>query len=223
MTALEPPRIILAHGVGRRCERMAAIELKRFALTLPFVSSPESREGLDGRRGKRAQKLGHVRAAAYAPHVVMQALAEALDEVRTDELRIGRLDAIASPGVRHGDRADVDRVNHEIAIDRHPNPHVVHGLARRPHPSKELVIVILRVDEMGIDVEQAVVTLKAFVADAALMQALAWSGTGRERHGRVGGCGNGGLGDEREETHGRLRAHVVATIVPAAAHFTLWR
>ena len=52
------------------------------------------------------------------------------------------------------------------------------------HSRQQLEIVILRVDQMRVDVEETVVAAKAIVGDAALMQALARNGAGRERHRR---------------------------------------
>ena len=56
----------------------------------------------------------------------------------------------------------LDRANDEAAVDRHAHPHVVHGNARRAHAGQQLVVVILDVDQVRIDVEQAILALEAF-------------------------------------------------------------
>ena len=89
----------------------------------------------------------------------------------------------------------VDRVDDERAVDRHAHPHVVHRLAGRAHAGQQLVVVVLDVDQLRLDVEQAVVALPAFVDDACARAgaragrwqvAAAWGIRCGERDGRIG-------------------------------------
>ena len=83
--------------------------------------------------------------------------------------------------------AHLDRVDDELAVDGDADPHVVHRLAGRPHAGQQLEVVVLGVDEVRLDVEQAVVAPEAFVGDAALVQALARDRARRKRHRVEGG------------------------------------
>src|SRR6266536_6062438 len=166
-----PLRIIATDRVGRRGERVTAIELERLALALVFAL--ETRERLHGGSGQRPEQLRHVRAALDAAHGFVEALAKTADEIRADELRIRGLDAIARARIRHPVGLDLDAVHVEAAIDRHADPHVVNGLARGPNAGQQLEIVVLDVVQMRVDVEKAILAPPAFVGDPARVQSLA--------------------------------------------------
>jgi hypothetical protein len=92
-----------------------------------------------------------------------------------------------APGIGHPDGAHLDRMDQEIAVDRHARPTCRGPPPARPHAGQQRIVVILGVDQMRVDVEQAVVAPIAFVRDAALMQALApETAGGWERHRRRG-------------------------------------
>ena len=91
------------------------------------------------------------------PIVVVQALAEALDEIRADELAIRGPMRSQAPGYGMRVGARLDRADDERAVDRHAHPHVVHRLARGRMPVSSAKSSILDVDEVRLDVEQAVV------------------------------------------------------------------
>src|SRR5579864_9608605 len=84
---------------------MAAIELERLGAAFVLALS-QSRERLHGGRRQRAQHFGDVRAAAHVTHRVVQALAKAVQQVRTDERAILRSDDVASAGIGHAIGAD---------------------------------------------------------------------------------------------------------------------
>ena len=44
-------------------------------------------------------------------------------------------------------------------VDRDAHPHVVHGKARRANAGQKRVVVILDVDEVRLEVEQAILAL----------------------------------------------------------------
>ncbi len=171
-----PLRIILPDGIRRGRERVTVVELERLALA--FVFALQARESLDRGRRERAEHFGQVRATLHAPHRFVQTLAKAVDQVRADERSIGRLDAIAGARIGHPVRSHFDRVHGKSAVDGHAHPHVVHGFARRSHPGQQLEVVVLGVDEVGLDVEQAVVPPKAFELEVPHVQARARDGTG---------------------------------------------
>src|SRR5688572_8229879 len=180
-----PLRIVAAHDVALRIERMAAVELER--LELAFVLPlPQPGEHLHGGRRQVAQQLGQVRASFHAAERLVKRLPEALHQVRTDELPIRVLDALAPGwiGNRIHPRLDVDD-RHRL-VDREAHPHVVHGLARPSRPAEQHDVVILDVGEMRLDVEQAVVAREALVARRAVVKSLARYGGG-QRHANLGG------------------------------------
>src|SRR5450432_1842537 len=91
--AAVPPRVISAHRVGARLERMAAVELEWLVVAVDLAR--QSREHLD-RRGRRLrQQLRNVGASLHAANGNVKRLAKALQQAGSDELRIGRRDLIA--------------------------------------------------------------------------------------------------------------------------------
>src|SRR5437763_247555 len=150
-----PLRIVPAHRVGGRLERMAAIELKRLAFAR-FDLAPQSGEHLDRHCWRMHEQLGHVTAAANSSHGFRERPAKAVQQARADELSVRRLDLIAGL-VGHVVGPDFDCKDHVVGIDGHARPHVVHRNAGRSHAREQRVIVVFHVGEMALDVEEPVV------------------------------------------------------------------
>ena len=134
---------------------------------MPVPSSSrclQSGERLHGRGRQRAQHFGDVRAAAHVPHRVVQALAKAVQQVGADQRAILRPDDVAAAGIRHAIGLRFDVADGEVAVDRDAHPHVVDRVAGRAHAGEQRRVVVLDVGEPALDVEEAVVALKAFVA-----------------------------------------------------------
>src|SRR6266567_2766966 len=147
-----PLRIVAADGIGRRLERVTAIELKGFVLARLDLA-PQSGEHLD-RGGRRVrQQFGDMAAAAHAAHRVVEGLAKAVQQARAGELPVRCLDAIACAFVRHAVGADVDGPDDEVGANGHARPHVVHGHAGRSQPREQCVVVILDVGQMAFEIE----------------------------------------------------------------------
>jgi hypothetical protein len=100
-------------------------------------------------------------------HRIVQPLAKALQQVRTDEHAIRGTDLVATARIRHAIALRFDVGHRERVVDRHAHPHVVHGLAGRAHTRQQRSVVILDVDQVPFDVEQAVVALPSFIRDSS--------------------------------------------------------
>src|SRR5690349_7288277 len=94
-----PARIVTAHGLTARFERLAAIELKR--LVDAMILARESCERLHRGRRQRAQHLGDKRAAAHMAHGVVQALAKSALQVGADQPAVLGSDDTAAARVRY--------------------------------------------------------------------------------------------------------------------------
>ncbi len=162
---------------------MTAIELKWLLLAVVFPS--QSRKRLHGSSRQIAKQFGEMSAAANATHRIVQALAESLHEICANELLVCGTDLIARAGIRHSIGARLDRVNRVILVDRDAHVHRVNRLSRRPVACQQFKIVIFDVSQMGIDVEQAVITFETFVRSVPCVKALASSVWCGQRHGEI--------------------------------------
>src|SRR6266567_4748997 len=183
-----PLRIIATDGIGRRLERVTAVELEGF-VSARLDLTAQTGEHLDRSSGRVRQQFGEVAAAAHATHRVVERLAKAMQQTRASKLRVCGFDPVAR-FVRHAVGADLDRLNDVVTAHGHAHPHVMYGRAGRSQAREQRVVVILDVGQVAFEIEQPVVAPEAFVRHPARVQA----GTGRGRGKRHGVRA---LGDEQ--------------------------
>ncbi len=218
MRAPVPLRVVAAHGVGGGLERVAAIELER--LVVAFVLAPQPGEGLHRRRRQVAEQLGEVRAAARCrPSSSCRRLRNPCTRLAPTSFPYAGSMRSQAPGygmLSVPPRSRGSRTRVSIVTRTHMS---CTASPRGAHAGQQLEVVVLGVDQVRLDVEQAVVAAKAFVGDAALVQALARNGAGRERHRTE--AETGGREDRLQAMRGRIAA--LATMTRQQRYFTLCR
>src|SRR6266851_2617182 len=176
-----PLRIVLRDRRLGGLERVAAVELEGL---LRRILQALAGHGLEGSGGKRDGELRDVRAAAHAAEELLQLLLVAGTDRETHELAVRGNDRVAIVDVGH--RIHRRRGIHDgkRPVHRDPQPHRMDRLASGADARGEPEVVRLGVEEVALDVVQAVGALVPLDLDRAPVQGLALArGRGTSRRG----------------------------------------
>ncbi|MNF99615.1 hypothetical protein D3C84_825210 [compost metagenome] len=121
--------------------------------------------------GHGAEQFGEVGAALGATDPLRDLFLEALADFQADQALVDSSDLRAIRCWRvlgHG----LEVVNHELQVGRQTHVHLMHGGTGRNHFVVGIMIMILGVQQVAVDIDQAIVAQIARTGDLASVQAL---------------------------------------------------
>ncbi|MNJ49263.1 hypothetical protein D3C77_444820 [compost metagenome] len=147
------------------------IAIPRGALTL--AQAQQRRQGLDRGGCHGPEQFGQVGATLHAPYPLGNPLLEARTDAHPHQRRIGAVD-LAAHRCRRLFGNGFYLLDHQRAVDGHDDAHVMQYAIGRDGAVGEVGINAFGVEQAALDIEQAVIALKAGADNLAAMEQSAF-------------------------------------------------